>query len=93
MANSGYYQIDFTKEDLGLSTYALAKQTDVESIMVLSDVELEKINDEISINGNTVNTINISDIVDNDIVQIKLVDIKSGNTIIKDLTASTMFKY
>lgn len=46
MANSGYYQIDFTKEDLGLSTYALAKQTDVESIMVLSDVELEKINDE-----------------------------------------------
>ena len=41
-----YYQIDFTKEDLGLSTYALAKQTDVESIMVLSDVELEKINNE-----------------------------------------------
>lgn len=43
---SGSYRIDFTKEDLGESTYALAKQTDVESIMVLSDVELEKINGE-----------------------------------------------
>lgn len=46
MPEDNYYQIDFTKEDLGISTYALAKQTDVESIMVLSDVELEKINDE-----------------------------------------------
>lgn len=46
MPEDNYYQIDFTKEDLGVSTYALAKQTDVESIMVLSDVELEKINDE-----------------------------------------------
>lgn len=46
MPEENYYQIDFTKEDLGTSTYALAKQTDVESIMVLSDVELEKINNE-----------------------------------------------
>lgn len=46
MPEDNYYQIDFTKEDLGVSTYALAKQIDVESIMVLSDVELEKINDE-----------------------------------------------
>ncbi len=46
MPEDNYYQIDFTKEDLGVSTYALAKQTDVESIMVLSDVELEKINNE-----------------------------------------------
>ena len=40
------YQIDFTKEDLGSSTYALAKQTDLESIIILSDVELEKVNNE-----------------------------------------------
>ena len=53
----------------------------------------ERINNVISINGNTVNTINIPDIVDNDIVEIKLIDIKSGNTVIKDLKASTMFKY
>lgn len=41
-----YYQIDFTKEDLGSATYALAKQTDVENIMVLTNVELEKVNNE-----------------------------------------------
>lgn len=46
MSHNDYYQIDFTKEDLGLSTYALAKQTDVESIVILTDVELEKINNK-----------------------------------------------
>ena len=46
MSHNDYYQIDFTKEDLGLSTYALAKQTDVESIVILTDVELEKVNNK-----------------------------------------------
>lgn len=41
-----YYQIDFTKEDLGESTYALAKQTDMENIMILDSVELEKVNNK-----------------------------------------------
>ena len=43
---TNYTQIDFTKEDLGSSTYALAKQTDMENIMVLTDVSLEKVNNE-----------------------------------------------
>ena len=53
----------------------------------------EKINNEISINGNTVDTITIPDVIDNDIVELKLIDIKSGNMIIKDLKTSTIFKY
>lgn len=53
----------------------------------------KKIDNEILINGNTVNTINIPDVIDNDIIEIEIIDIKSGNSVIKDLKASTMFKY
>ena len=41
-----YSQIDFTKEDLGSATYALAKQTDMENIVILTNVELEKKNNK-----------------------------------------------
>lgn len=39
-------QIDFTKEDLGSSQYALAKQTDMEDINVLTGAEMELVNGE-----------------------------------------------
>ena len=48
---------------------------------------------DISINGNVVDNIIIPEIVENDIVEFKLIDIKSGDTIIKDLKANCMFKY
>jgi len=47
----------------------------------------------ISINGNTVDSIVITDILDEDIVQFKLIDVMAGSTVIKELQASTMFKY
>lgn len=53
----------------------------------------EKLTDEISINGNTVGTVTINDIADNDIIEFKLDNIKSGDIIIKDLKTSYMFKY
>ncbi len=39
-------QIDFTKEDLGSSEYALAKQIDMENINVLTSAEMEIVNGE-----------------------------------------------
>ena len=53
----------------------------------------EKLVSNIDINGNTVDSVIISDIVENDIIQFKLDNIKSGNSLIKDLKTSYMFKY
>ena len=53
----------------------------------------EKFSEVITINGNTVGNIVIADVVDGDIIELKLDDIKSGETTIKDLRASTTFKY
>ena len=47
----------------------------------------------ININGNTVDSIVITDILDEDIVQFKLIDVMTGGTIIQELQASCMFKY
>ena len=47
----------------------------------------------IGINGNTVNNIVINDIMDEDIVQFRLVDVMAGDVIIDGLQASCMFKY
>lgn len=47
----------------------------------------------ISINGNTIGSIVINDIMDDDIVQFKLVDVMAGDTVVNGLQASCMFKY
>ena len=47
----------------------------------------------IAINGNTVGSIVIDDIMNDDIVQFKLTDVMSGDTVINNLQASCMFKY
>lgn len=47
----------------------------------------------ISINGNTVDSIVIDDIMNDDIVQFKLINVMAGDSIINGLQASCMFKY
>ncbi|MGN1342617.1 MAG: hypothetical protein ACI4VL_05275 [Bacilli bacterium] len=48
---------------------------------------------EISINGNTTGNVSISNISEKDIIELKLTDVKSNGTIIKDLNSSYKFKY
>lgn len=60
-------------------------------VVYVNDLEYSRY--DISINGNVVDNIVIPEIVENDIVEFKLIDIKSGDTIIKDLKANCMFKY
>lgn len=47
----------------------------------------------VTIKGNTVRDVIISDIKNDDIIELRLTDIKSNGTIIKDLSARYMFKY
>ena len=48
---------------------------------------------EISINGNITGNVSISNINENDIIELKLTDVKSNGTIIKDLNSSYKFRY
>ena len=48
---------------------------------------------EISINGNTTGNVSISNINENDIIELKLTDVKLNGTIIKDLNSSYKFRY
>lgn len=88
--------IKVTNTSFGKITYQITTDNSYNittgKLIVLVNEE-EKINNEISINGNKVGSFTIPEIVDNDIIEIKLVDIKSGDTIIKDLKISTTFKY
>lgn len=47
----------------------------------------------IIINGNTIGNVSISNISEGDIIELKLTDVKSNGTIIKDLNSSYKFKY
>lgn len=49
--------------------------------------------EEITLNGNTVGEVVVEGINEGDIVELKLVDVKSNGTIINGLRANTMFKY
>lgn len=53
----------------------------------------EKVKDTISINGNTVGTINVPDINENDIIEFVLDNIKYNDNVIEQLNTSYMFKY
>ena len=48
---------------------------------------------DIVINGNVVDNILIPEIMENDIVELRLTNIKSGDVVIKDLNSRYMFKY
>ena len=54
---------------------------------------IEKAHNLVTINGNTVGTIVIEDIAENDIVEIRLDNFKTGDSLVTGLKASTMFKY
>ncbi len=76
------------------NSYALTSGTLVVSIKDKTSGTLnEHSRYNIGINGNTVDSIVITDILDEDIVQFKLIDVMAGSTIIQDLQASCMFKY
>ena len=51
------------------------------------------ITSNLSISNNTPNTIEIDKMADGDIIELKLINVKSGDTIIKGITASDKFVY
>lgn len=53
----------------------------------------ESSSSEITLNGNTTGNVSISNISENDAIELKLTDVKSNGTIIKDLNSSYKFKY
>ncbi len=54
---------------------------------------VEKSRTEININGNTIGNLYIDDIKDNDIVELRLFNVKAIGNVINDLSARTSFKY
>ena len=67
-----------------------------------SDKNRDEVNDRVATiegytpiegNGNTTGNVNISNINENDAIELKLSDVKSNGTIIKDLNSSYKFKY
>ena len=88
--------IKVTNTSFGKVTYQISTDNSYTitsgRLVVLVNGE-EKIVDKITINGNTIGTVTISDVVENDIIEIKLDNIKSGENVIKDLKTSYMFKY
>lgn len=70
------------------NTYPITSATVV--VLVNGSEEGRK---EIAINGNTTDSINISNLKDGDIVELKLMDVKSGDNIINDLGSSYKFRY
>lgn len=85
-----------TSTSFGKITYQITTDNSYEitsgTLIVLVNNE-EYQTSEIPINGNTIRSITIPEILENDIVELKLIDIKSNNIIIKDLKTSTMFRY
>jgi len=76
------------------NSYALTSGT---LVVYIQDKEsgsfIEHSTHNISINGNTIGSIEINDIMDDDIVRFKLINVMSGESVINGLQANCMFKY
>ena len=88
--------IKVTNTSFGKVTYHISTDNSYEitsgNLIILVNGE-EKINEEISINGNTVGSVIIPNVLEDDIVEFRLNDIKSGDNVINGLKTSYMFKY
>lgn len=75
------------------NNYALASADLVVTITDGKTGETRMITSNLSISNNTPNTIEIDKMADGDIIELKLINVKSGDTIIKGITASDKFVY
>lgn len=90
-----------TKTRVGEVTYIVTTDnnytlTSADLVVTITDGktgETRMITSNISISNNTPNTIEIDKMADGDIIELKLINVKSGNTIIKGITASDKFVY
>lgn len=75
------------------NNYALTSADLVVTITYGKTGETRMITSNLSISNNTPNTIEIDKMADGDIIELKLINVKSGDTIIKGITASDKFVY
>ena len=90
-----------TKTRVGEVTYIVTTDnnyalTSADLVVTITDGktgETRMITSNLSISNNTPNTIEIDKMADGDIIELKLINVKSGDTIIKGITASDKFVY
>ncbi len=90
-----------TKTRAGEITYVITtdnsyKLTSADLVVTITDSktgETRKETSTISISNNTSNTVKLNKMKDGDIIELKLINVKSGDTIIKGITASDKFIY
>lgn len=90
-----------TKTRVGEVTYIVTTDnnyalTSADLVVTITDGktgETRMITNNLSISNNTPNTIEIDKMADGDIIELKLINVKSGDTIIKGITASDKFVY
>ena len=75
------------------SSYTLTSADLVVTITDSKTGETRKETSTISISNNTSNTVKLNKMKDGDIIELKLINVKSGDTIIKGITASDKFIY
>ncbi len=75
------------------SSYTLTSADLVVTITDSKTGETKKETSTISISNNTSNTVKLNKMKDGDIIELKLINVKSGDTIIKGITASDKFIY
>lgn len=75
------------------SSYTLTSADLVVTITDSKTGETRKETSTISISNNTSNIVKLNKMTDGDIIELKLINVKSGDTIIKGITASDKFIY
>ena len=75
------------------SSYTLTSADLVVTITDSKTGETKKETSTISISNNTSNTVKLNKMKDGDIIELKLINVKSGDTIVKGITASDKFIY
>ena len=90
-----------TKTRVGEITYVVTTKDNYDLTSATLEVtitdnkigEVRTITNNINISNNMSNTVKVDNVSDGDIIELKLINVKSGDTIIKDLTASDKFIY
>lgn len=88
--------IKVTSTSFGKVTYQITPDNDYELtsatlVVIVNDTEIGR--EEITLNGNTIGTYLLDEVTDGDIIEFRLIDVKSNGTIVNGLRASSMFKY
>ena len=96
MGSEIYYQTNYGTKRYVVTTkdnYDLTSATLEVTITDSKIGEIRTITNNINISNNMSNTVKVDNVSDGDIIELKLINVKSGDTIIKDLTASDKFIY